>query len=246
MVSIDKIITQADKSSNDFLFINGIDWSSYQLTRVIRGPSHFFKSRSHFNIGIMKEVWKEIESTNGAYEVSSHGNVRSVERTVIRSNGCPHSVRSRILKAATDSCGYHRVALSVDGKLTTHKVHRLVASAFIPNPCNKPQVNHIDGIKTNNNPENLEWVTNKENINHAIKNGLIRMQYSPIERIRSVNKTIKKGSLNGFSKLTEKDVIEIRQKYTPTVYTRGMLAKEYGVKVATIKDVVNRKSWKHV
>ncbi len=192
------------------------------------------------------EIWKQIECSEGIYEVSSLGNIRSIQRNLIRSNGRNHFVKSKNLRPAIDGCGYNRVAMSINGKLVTKKVHRLVAEAFIPNHDNLPQVNHINGIKTDNRIENLEWVTNDQNIAHAIRTGLIKMEYSDEEKKRSINKIIKKGSLNGFSKLSENQVIEIRKKYLPGVYTREMLATEFNVKKATIKDVVNRKSWKHI
>ena len=78
----------------------------------------------------------------------------------------------RVLKSMTDSKGYERVRLTVDRKKYSLKVHREVAKAFIPNPENKPQVNHIDGNKSNNAASNLEWVTNAENAHHAMENGL--------------------------------------------------------------------------
>lgn len=192
------------------------------------------------------EIWKQIDFSVGTYEVSTFGNVRSIERNLTRSNGRKHFVKSKVLRPSIDGCGYNRIAMPIQGKLVTKKVHRLVAEAFIPNPDNLPQVNHINGDKTDNRIENLEWVTNDENIAHAIRTGLIKMEYTDKEKKRSINKVIKKGSLNGYSKLSEVQVIEIRKKYIPGVYTREMLAKEFDVKMTTIKDVVNKKSWKHI
>lgn len=153
-------------------------------------------------------------------------------------------VTNKFLKPATDGSGYLRCAFKYNGKHTTFKVHRLVAECYIPNPLNKPQVNHIDGDKKNNTVENLEWCTHQENITHAIETGLFDPKDKPREKC--INKTIKKGELNGCSKLTEKEVLEIREKFKPRVYTREMLALEYNVKASTIKDVILRKSWKHI
>lgn len=80
------------------------------------------------------------------------------------------------LKQHVDRYGYKRVNLSICGKNVQKLVHRLVAEAFIPNPCKKPQVNHKNGIKLDNSIENLEWVTNEENRAHAVKNGLHKHQ----------------------------------------------------------------------
>lgn len=94
-------------------------------------------------------------------EVSSDGRIRSLLR------GEP-----RVLKAQKDSKGYLRVRVTIDRERMTFKVHREVAKAFLPNPCDLPQVNHINGDKTDNRVDNLEWVTNRENCHHAIANGL--------------------------------------------------------------------------
>lgn len=106
--------------------------------------------------------WKPIEQFNGRYEVSSNGEVRSL-------------ITNKILRPAIDGWGYKRVAMMKDGKLVTQKVHRLVAQMFIPNPENKPQVNHKNGVKTDNWWMNLEWATQSENIRHAHANKLIIM-----------------------------------------------------------------------
>lgn len=106
-------------------------------------------------------MWKAIEGTNGMIEVNENGEVRSLLR------GTP-----RILKTQADNKGYHRLRVTINRKKMSFKVHREVAKAFIPNPNNLPQVNHKDGDKGNNSVSNLEWVTNKDNANHAIRNGL--------------------------------------------------------------------------
>ena len=110
----------------------------------------------------MQEIWKPIPNYEDFYEVSNLGNVRTLNWN--RTN------QIRLL-SPFDNGGYLRVSL-VHGKKQHKLVHVLVANAFIPNPDNKPYVNHIDGNKRNNNVSNLEWCTVKENVNHAIAHGL--------------------------------------------------------------------------
>lgn len=121
---------------------------------------------------MIKMGWKRYKDSN--YEVSSIGLVRIICHTVTKSNGVIYHCVPKILKPATDSKGYLRVALSINGRLVTKKVHRLVAECFIENHKNKPQVNHKNGIKFDNHYLNLEWVTNSENQIHAVKNKLIK------------------------------------------------------------------------
>lgn len=123
----------------------------------------------------MEEIWKDIAGYEGLYQVSNMGRVKSLERTRnmnLPSHKKPAPVHERIL-AFGKSLGYHRVVLAKGGINRGFRVHKLVALAFIPNPDNRPQINHKDGDKHNNSVENLEWVTPKENIKHAIENGLI-------------------------------------------------------------------------
>lgn len=194
----------------------------------------------------MDEIWKPIDKLSGEYEVSNLGRIRSTHKVIVKENGQRYTRVSKILKPATDARGYLRVACSFNGQLITFKVHRLVAEAFIPNPEGKATVNHKKGLKSDNRATELEWATQEEQTDHAIREGLIKMEYSEEERRKSVNKVIKAGSLNGFSKLNEQKVEEIRSKYRPTIYTRKMLAEEYGVSEACIKDIVNKRRWNSV
>lgn len=105
----------------------------------------------------MSEEWTDIKDYEGLYQVSNFGRVKS-------------SYTNRILKGRKDKGGYLLVNLYKNKVSYTKAIHRLVAQAFIPNPDNKPQVNHIDENKTNNMVSNLEWMTAKENTNHGTRN----------------------------------------------------------------------------
>jgi hypothetical protein len=127
------------------------------------------------------ENWKAIEGYEGLYEISNYGRVKSLSRPVIDKNGVHVRTTDEIFKKPqVDTRGYYRVQLSKNNKHKTHKVHRLVAQAFIPNPENKRDVNHIDAVKTNNFVDNLGWVTNAENIAHAQENKLSYRLRKPV------------------------------------------------------------------
>lgn len=124
----------------------------------------------------MEEVWKDVKGYEGYYQVSNLGNIKSLER-IIENSGTRtgyYKIKERILKPRENKNrnGYYELSLRKDGKEKRFKVHRLVACAFIENPYNKPEVNHIDGNKSNNCVSNLEWTTSKENKEHAWNIGL--------------------------------------------------------------------------
>jgi hypothetical protein len=118
----------------------------------------------------MKEVWLDCVGFEGFYQVSNFGNVRSVERMVMNrvGNGLRKSP-AKLLKQCLSKSGYWIVSFCADGVKSNQTVHRLVCRAFIDNPKNKPQVNHKNGIKTDNQVSNLEWVTVSENGLHAYR-----------------------------------------------------------------------------
>lgn len=118
------------------------------------------------------EQWKDIKGYEGLYKISNHGRVKSLRR-IIKGKGNGSVKNDRIKKANPNKRGYIRVNLCKRNKRLQHSVHRLVALAFIPNPENKPGVNHISGIKTDNRSVNLEWCTPSENLKHAYRIGLV-------------------------------------------------------------------------
>lgn len=119
-----------------------------------------------------EEIWQPIQGYEGTYEVSTLGRVRSLNRVVERSDGIKRTYKSRILKPCISYNGYAQVKLQINSTSKGQTIHRLVAIAFIPNIENKPQVNHKDGNKLNNQASNLEWITPSENIKHQITTGL--------------------------------------------------------------------------
>ena len=162
------------------------------------------------------ECWAPASDYEGFYEVSTLGRIRRTE-----------SGRLRTLSLAQGR-KYINVCLSGGGQAATPDVHRLVAQAFVPNPENKPMVNHIDGDKMNNRASNLEWSTQVENSVHAVDLGLI-----------------KSGTRAYNSRLNDDAVKEMRRLHQTGV-SYADLGRAYGVDGSTVSSAVRRVTWKHV
>lgn len=135
------------------------------------------------------EIWKDIDGYEGLYQVSNLGRVKSLNYK--------RTGKEKILKAGKNSDGYLQVGLHKQGEEKKYLVHRLVAQAFIPNPNNLPQVNHINEDKTDNRVEeqytNLEWINNFDNCNHGTRN--VRISKANING--KISKKVKQYSLEG-------------------------------------------------
>jgi hypothetical protein len=164
----------------------------------------------------MEEIWKDIKGYEGFYQISNLGRVKTLNFKV-----------AKILKNSLDSRGYYQVKLK-DRK--SHLIHHLVMKNFVSEkPSPDHQVNHINGVKTDNYLENLEWVTRSQNMLHAYKLGL--------------NYTLgKKGSSHPNASITENDVKEIRKSNL----TSKELGEKYNLSYKTICAIRAKKSWKHI
>lgn len=192
------------------------------------GLSHLSEG---FNFYKMEEIWKVVKGYEGRYQVSNLGNVKSLSRMVNSGNGVKSKlINEIILKPNITIHGYKIATLWIDGVSGHYSVHRLVATTFIPNPENKPMVNHINCIKTDNRVENLEWVTRQENVTHAV-----------------LNKLIPVGEKVGVSKLKQSDIDYIRDNFfrkSARCSNSTLLAKKFGVSSGHIKKIVRKKYWK--
>ena len=133
----------------------------------------------------MKEIWNDIEGYEGFYQVSNLGRVKSIKRKARYYN---HSkelfrmVNEKIIYQRETNWGYYTVNLNKNGQTKIKRIHRLVASAFIPNPEHKEEVNHKDSNKKNNRVNNLEWATRSENAIHAWENNLLERNRIAIKK----------------------------------------------------------------
>lgn len=164
----------------------------------------------------MNEIWKQVKGFSN-YEVSNFGNVRSVI-----SKKLLHPYSSKLRE------GYCYISLQQNGKRKNYLLSQLIARHFIDNPLNKPQVNHKSGNKLDNSVSNLEWVTAKENIQHAIRNGWMA---EPLY-----------GSKSPAHKVDEKQVMEIRKLEKEGMRHKD-IAKIYGLGVSTVTHIVNGTRW---
>jgi hypothetical protein len=172
------------------------------------------------------EIWKDMIDFEGMYKVSNLGRIKSLAR--YRKGKVKYYLKEKILKQTLYGIGKGYLYTNLANS-KTYYVHRNVALAFITNPQNKLEVNHIDGNTKNNKVDNLSWCTKLENMQHAYETGLI---------------SSKNGESNSNSKLKEQDVIEIRT--FPKIYTNAFICKLYGVGNQTVSYVRSRRSWKHI
>lgn len=185
---------------------------------------------------MLEEVWKDIKDYEGYYQVSNLGNIKSLDRYVdhyCRFNGkiTPMLRKGRPRKIGSSPNGYSVICLRKLGNHPSHRsVHRVVCEAFIPNPSNLPQINHIDGNKKNNIVSNLEWCTPSENQFHAIRNGLT---------------SSKIGESAPRAKLKEIEVLQIKEMLkTNKAYTQ--ISSQFKVTPGNIYRIDKKLSWKHL
>ena len=182
------------------------------------------------------EEWRDVVGFEGIYQVSNLGNLRSVDRIC---TGNHHVLHGILLKVRKNAKGYLRTSLCANGKHFNVRVHKLVADAFLVNddPEHKIDINHINGIKTDNRAENLEWCTRQHNIIHAWQNGLSK-PHPPKNPLR--------GEETPWSKLKNEDVVHIKTDLANGKHTVGELADLYGVARQTIGKIRDGLIWKHI
>lgn len=172
-----------------------------------------------------EEIWVDVKGFESYYQVSSFGRVKSLKRIIIKNNGVIYPVKERIIKLAKDKDGYLICSLVKNQVSITYRVNRIVAISFIENPCNKKEVNHINGSKDDNSVKNLEWVSRSENMLHAYKTGLAKASEKQKKAVRKTG-LLSVGENHGNCKLKDAEIDEIRR-----------LRKENGLPLKQIADM---------
>ena len=191
--------------------------------------------------------WRPIKGYEGLYEVSNTGEIKSLPR--VRKNGkSSYLQKEKLLRQSNTTTGYKKVELVKDGKRKSLKVHRLVAQAFIPNPQNKPQVNHLDGNKINNNVSNLEWATISENVQHGYDTGLNSNKYT-LDEEKIIKLYTEGQSLNEVAKIFNCSVGVIQRilkKNNIKTRTTGEARNLYHIEGLDLEKELEHKTYKQL
>ena len=175
----------------------------------------------------MNEEWRDVVGYEGSYQVSNCGRVRSLDRI----DNAGKKRKGRMKRTPVNGRGYAMVSLSNQESKKTKRLHRLVAEAFLPNPRNHPQINHIDGNPLNNAVENLEWCDAKYNQQHAVRTGLHKPS---------------KGSSHYKTDLNEFQVRVIKRIASQGNIPQRELGSIFGVPQQTISSIKSGRTWAHV
>lgn len=162
------------------------------------------------------EIWKDITGYEGLYACSNLGRIKK---------------GLKIRKTQITNRGYERVNLCKNGAVRRFSMHQIVAKTFIPNPDNKKQVNHLNGIRNDNRSENLEWCTQSENQTHAFKIGLQKGNI---------------GENNGRSKISNSDALYIRQEYDKNTGSIKKLSEIFNVSTKTIRRIISNQTFYNI
>jgi hypothetical protein len=176
------------------------------------------------------ENWKDVEGYEGFYKVSNLGRVRSLDRVSPTKLGAIKHTKGKIMNLTLKNNGYLSVMFSVLNKRKRFHVHRLVSIAFLDNEECKPTVNHINGIKTDNRLENLEWCTYSENSIHARDTGLSSI-----------------GEESTSAKLSENKILAIRRLFKINPKSSQIkICEKLDISSTHMSRIVNGKRWKHI
>lgn len=176
----------------------------------------------------MQEIWKDVIGFENYYEVSNLGKVRSKPRLIKHRNGNLYIKKPTILKPSIDD-GYLKSCFCVNKKLKSFAFHRVVAEAFLDKKDGL-EVNHINGNKSDNRVENLEYVTRSQNLKHAVETGLLK---------------VTRGSERVHSKTDEATILKMLNLRSCGVQRKDIL-KQLNLSIHTYKDVLRGKTWRHV